>query len=97
MKTEFLIAAQSEFEESVAYYNEQLAGLGFEFSDEVERALERIRYYPQAWSPLSSRVRRCQVNRFPYSIIYEARRELLIIVAVQHNHRKPESWQERIR
>jgi hypothetical protein len=38
MKTEFLLAAQAELQEAIAYYDAQLAGLGFEFSDEVERA-----------------------------------------------------------
>lgn len=97
MKTSFLDAAQSEFEETIAYYDAQRSGLGFEFADEVEQALERIRYYPQAWSPLSSRARRCQLNRFPYSVIYEARPNLLIIVAIQHNHREPENWSDRTR
>ena len=96
MNTEFLLAAQAELQEAIAYYNAQLAGLGFEFSDEVAQALERIKHYPRAWSPLSARVRRCQVNRFPNSVIYEARPGLLIIVAVQNNHRKPEGWRARI-
>ncbi len=97
MKISFLDAAQSEFEETVDYYEEQRGGLGFEFSDEVERALERVTHYPEAWSPLSLRARRCIVNRFPYSVIYEARGELVIIVAVQHHHRKPESWRSRVK
>jgi plasmid stabilization system protein ParE len=68
--------------------------LGFEFAEEVQQALERINHYPEAWSPLSSRVRRCIVNRFPYSAIYE-RSEIIIIVAIQHHHQKPESWRSR--
>ena len=96
MKTEFLAAAQSEFEEAIDYYDKQRVGLGLEFQGEVQQALDRIRHYPQAWSSLSSRVRRCQVNRFPYSVIYEARSELLIIVAIQHHHQKPKSWRARI-
>ena len=35
MKTEFLIAAQTEFEESIAFYNQQRDELGFEFANEV--------------------------------------------------------------
>jgi hypothetical protein len=35
------------------YYDEQRAGLGLEFSHEVEQALERISHYPEAWSQLS--------------------------------------------
>jgi plasmid stabilization system protein ParE len=96
MKTRFLDAAQSEFEETIAYYNEQRTGLGFEFADQVEQALARIRHYPEAWSLLSLRVRRCSLNRFPYSVIYESRSEVLIVVAIQHHHQKPGSWRTRV-
>lgn len=69
MKVTYLDAANAEFQEAIDYYNEQRAGLGFEFSDEVKEAVTRIRNYPEAWTPLSERTRRCQVHRFPYSII----------------------------
>ncbi|MBA3356683.1 MAG: type II toxin-antitoxin system RelE/ParE family toxin [Pyrinomonadaceae bacterium] len=97
MKVSFLLTAQSEFEETIDYYDEQRTGLGLEFLAEVGQALERISHYPEAWSQLSSRIRRCLVNRFPYSVIYEVRSELLIIVAIQHHHRKPESWLTRVK
>lgn len=96
MKIQFLAAAQSEFEETIDYYNEQRSGLGFEFADQVEEALIRIRHYPRAWSPLSPRVRRCNLHRFPYGVIYELRGDVLIIVAIQHHHQKPGSWKTRI-
>ena len=76
MKISFLLTAETEFEEAIEYYDEQRTGLGLEFSEEVVRALERINHYPEAWSQLSSRIRRCLVNRFPYSVIYEVRSEL---------------------
>jgi len=96
MKISFLDAAQSEFDDATDYYEEQRSELGFEFAEEVEQALERINHYPEAWSPLSPRVRRCLVNRFPYSVIYELRSEIIIIVAIQHHHQKPESWRSRV-
>jgi hypothetical protein len=96
MKIDFLNAAQSEFDDAIDYYDEQLFGLGLEFEEEVEQVLERIDHYPEAWSPLSPRVRRCVLNRFPYSVIYEVRSEIIIIVAIQHHHREPESWRSRV-
>ncbi|SRR5258705_9072423 len=95
MKIAFLDAAKSEFDDAIDYYDEQRFGLGLEFEEEVEQALERIVHYPEAWSPLSSRVRRCVLNRFPYSVIYEIRSEIIIIVAIQHHHKEPESWRSR--
>lgn len=51
MKVTYLDAADSEFDEAIAYYNDERAGLGFEFADEVKEALERIKNYPEAWTP----------------------------------------------
>jgi toxin ParE1/3/4 len=96
MKVQFLEAAQSEFEEAIDFYNQQSAGLGFDFADEVKKAVERVRNYPEAWSRLSARVRRCLVTRFPFGIMYEVRAEVLIIVAIQHCHREPENWRKRL-
>jgi hypothetical protein len=79
MKISFLDAARSELDDAIDYYEERRSGLGFEFAEEVEQALERINHYPEAWSPLSVRVRRCVVNRFPYSVIRKSKRD--------HNHR----------
>lgn len=53
MRVSYLDAADSEFNEAISYYNEQIAGLGFEFADEVKEALERIKNYLHAWTPLS--------------------------------------------
>lgn len=95
MKIRYVDAAYAEFQGAIDYYNTQSEGLGFEFSDEVKDAINRIRNYPQAWMPLSKRTRRCQVHRFPYSIIYELRSDLIVIVAIQHHRRKPTSWRGR--
>jgi plasmid stabilization system protein ParE len=97
MKLTFLEAAQSEFDETITYYEEQRSALGFEFAEEVKEALVRIEQYPEAWSPLSPRVRRCLVNRFPYGVIYQVRDERLIVVAFQNLHRKPDSWRSRVK
>jgi hypothetical protein len=73
MKIEFLVVAEDELRETVTYYNQQSEGLGFEFALEVERTLERIMQYPEAWKPLSKRTRRCRTKRFPYGLVYQIR------------------------
>ena len=93
----FLIAAENELVETVQYYNYQSSGLGFEFAVEVAHTLNRIAEYPLAWHQLSARTRRCRTNRFPYGIIYQIRKNCIMIIAVMHLHREPETWQERIK
>ena len=45
MQIRFLDIAQFELDESVEYYNSELAGLGDEFLIEVLHALERIKHF----------------------------------------------------
>lgn len=96
MEIEFLSTAEDELEEAIVFYNLQSEGLGYEFAAEIKRTLERIIQYPDAWPKLSLRVRRCRTNRFPYGVIYQARDDLLLIIAVMHLSREPETWKERL-
>lgn len=97
MNVDFLDPAEVEFGEAIAYYNGQSEGLGFEFAAEVKRAIGRIMEYPKAWALLSERTRRCRTNRFPYGIIYQVRDDIILVVAVMHLHKHPESWKSRLR
>ena len=96
MKVEFLGAAESELIEAVGYYNGESEGLGYEFAAEVNRTIGRIMEYPNAWAHLSKRTRRCRTNRFPYGVIYQVRTGMILIVAIMHLHRDPESWKDRL-
>ncbi len=96
MKVKFLTPAEIEFGEIIRYYERQRHHLGMEFRSELTHALNRIRNYPEAWTPLAPCIRCCQVSRFPYSVIYEVREKLILIVAVQHHKQEPDRWQERL-
>jgi plasmid stabilization system protein ParE len=96
MTVRFLEPAENEFKEAIKYYNEQSEGLGYEFALEIRKTIERIIHYPEAWTPLSKRTRRCRCNNFPYGVIYYIKDDVIIIVAVMHFKRKPTYWKDRI-
>lgn len=96
MIVRFLTPARSEVREIIAYYNNRRAGLGDEFAAELKQTLNRIKHYPEAWSPLSSQFRRCHLNRFPFSVIYEVQTGDIVIAAVQHHSQEPNSWRKRL-
>ncbi len=96
MKVEFLSVAEREFTEAVEYYNQESEGLGFKFAAEVKRTLESIVQFPKAWMPLSERTRRCRTNRFKYGVIYQIREDKILIVAIMHLNRDPDSWKSRV-
>ena len=96
MKLRWVSAAATELEEAVAWYDEQVIGLGDKFLAEIDKATRLIGQFPVAWNPLSNRTRAYRLNRFPYSVIYTvASDHEIIIVAVAHQHRKPDYWKSR--
>ena len=96
MEVKFLTAARAEFPEAVVFYNSQKPGLGSEFAEEIKKAIARIMQYPEAWSLISKRTRRCRVNRFPFGVIYQVSEDTLLILAVMHLNREPNSWEDRL-
>jgi hypothetical protein len=97
MKVEFLEVAEVELAEAISYFNDQSEGLGFEFAAEVKQAIMRIVQFPDAWTKLSKRTRRCRTKRFPYGLVYQVRGDLILIIAVMHLRRHPSTWKSRLR
>ncbi|MBN1190526.1 MAG: type II toxin-antitoxin system RelE/ParE family toxin [Dehalococcoidales bacterium] len=58
--------------------------------------MERILQYPEAWPKISKRTRRCRTNRFPYGLIYQVREDRILIVAIIHLSRNPETLKRRL-
>jgi plasmid stabilization system protein ParE len=96
MNIKFSKAAELEFKDAIAYYNDESEGLGFEFANEVKLTIDRITGFVDAWPKLSENTRRARTNRFPYGIIYSNTQDEIMIVAVMHLHRKPDYWKFRI-
>jgi len=97
MSYRFLSPALLEVSEAAEFYEERVAGLGADFLDEVDAAIDRILQFPEAWGRLGRNYRRCSLGRFPYLIIYiiEPTRDILI-VSVFHQSREPGSWRENL-
>jgi toxin ParE2 len=95
LKVRFLVPARRELRDAVLYYDASRPRLGDDFRDEVWETIQRIKKFPEAWHPLSASIRRCQMNRFPYGLIYAAPENEILIIAVAHLHRAPEYWRSR--
>ncbi|TVS08715.1 MAG: type II toxin-antitoxin system RelE/ParE family toxin [Gammaproteobacteria bacterium] len=95
MRIRFLTPARRDLEDAVLYYGAQRSKLGGDFVREVRSTIKRIAEFPEAWHSLSGSIRRCQMNRFPYGIIYTATGNNILIIAVAHLHREPDHWRLR--
>ena len=96
MRIEFHPAARLEFIEAVDYYECRSLGLGKEYADEIEAALQSITEDPQRWRCLEEDVRRKLLKRFPYGVLYTVETDYLLIIALMHFRRKPGYWRQRL-
>ena len=96
MQLIFLTLARDEMAEAKRFYNRQQQGLGESFKREAEAAARLIQERPLAWQVEIEPVRRFIMDRFPYKMLYIIRDELIVVVAVAHQHRRPDYWVDRI-
>jgi len=89
MRVVFSKFAKLELEDAVRFYEAQYSGLGKRFKDEVRKSALRIAEYPTAWSSENSEIRKCILHKFPYKLLYSIERDHILILAVAHQHRKP--------
>jgi len=99
MNAVFISPALAEMAEAAEFYESQQAGLGHQFLEAIDRAVDDIEKHPRRWLILKKQVRRRLVGRFPYGILYrigEEGRQEITIIAIMHLHRRPNYWTKRI-
>jgi len=87
--------AKLEMEDAARLYELEYPGLGQSFKNEVKKAALRISEYPKAWSIERGEVRKCLLHRFPYKLLYSIESDHIFIIAVAHQHRRPDYWVHR--
>lgn len=88
--------ATEELEEAAWHYETCSPGLGDDFLDEFERTLSLIIGHPDRWRRIRGEVRKLNLHRFPYGIVYEIRAGQVYTLAVMHLHRRPFYWLDRV-
>jgi len=98
MKRGFVLrrVAEQEFDDSIAYYENERAGLGQEFRAIIEQHFERIADNPELFPKVRGEVRRAVVlRRFPFVIHYLMETERIVILSVFHTSRDPDQLKSR--
>ena len=96
MKVVFTALAVDELRDAQAFHEMEFAGLGARFRDEVRATIDRIVAHPDAWQVERAEVRRCLLPRFPYKLLYSIEPDHILIIAVAHQHRRPDYWVDRV-
>ncbi|MDZ4856661.1 MAG: type II toxin-antitoxin system RelE/ParE family toxin [Nitrospirota bacterium] len=92
MRVLFTRIARQELEDAVHFYELEYSGLGRRFKEEVRKAALRVAEYPKAWSIERGEVRKCLLHKFPYKLMYSVEEDHILVIAVAHQHRKPDYW-----
>lgn len=96
MRIRFSEIANDELTDACDWYDQQQDGLGARFKSAVRDAARQIARTPLLFPVELEDVRRYVINRFPYTLRYVVRGAEVWILAVSHQHRRPDYWVERI-
>jgi plasmid stabilization system protein ParE len=90
-------AAAQEVESTYAWYAARDVSAAHGFREELRQAVEAAAASPQTWPRYGSRARRYVFPRYPFSLIYIVRGDVIEVVAVAHGRRRPGYWRSRLR
>ena len=89
--------ADDDVFDAFRWYEERSVGLGDDFLIALNRRTESIREAPDQYEPLGGGYRRAMVGKFPYSVIFEASADRVVVHAVPHQHRDERTWRRRLK
>jgi plasmid stabilization system protein ParE len=87
--------ADRELNDAADYYDSESPGLGTLFLDQVDVGYQRILENPRVAAEIDSAIRRLVLAKFPFNLIYEIDGDVILILAVAHQRRRPHYWRER--
>jgi toxin ParE1/3/4 len=95
-------AAAEEAAEAAAWYEKERAGLGAEFQQAVDAALDLLEeeIVPLVAMPGAAGARgarRLLLRRFPYAVIVHERTDEVVVIAFAHTSRRPGYWRGRLK
>lgn len=88
----FLPAAELELLREVAYYSKAASGAGIRFNEAVRQAVLLAARQPHGGAPSPANTRSMLVKGFPFSVIYRASDEELLVIAIAPHRRRPQYW-----
>ena len=96
MRLTFHPEARDEFVAAADYYSAAVPGLGDRFLLAVRRTLDMVLTHPTSGAPRRATARRVLVTGFPYDVVYQVREDLVEVLAVAHQRRRPNYWRKRL-
>ena len=92
MKVGFHPAAAEEFQQTAAFYEQRVEGLGERFIREMERTTLLLSERPELGAVYQTHYRRVLMARFPFTVVYRVASDEIQIIAVAHQRQQPGYW-----
>ncbi len=89
MRLRYTDKARDDLGVAFSWYERQRRGLGFDFLDCVEAALQSIIEYPEMYQVRHSHFRACVIRRFPFSVFYTIESDEIAVHSVFDNRQNP--------
>jgi len=88
--------ARQEIDSAFDWYFERSPRAAEAFLAEVDAALVQIVSHPQIHPPYTRNTRRRVLERFPYSVVFQEKGDIILIVAIAHAKRRFGYWRGRV-
>ena len=88
--------AEEDIEDSALWYERRQQGLGARFLYEVDQLQNRIVDAPLQFPQIEKGVRRGLLRHFPYGTYFTNDADRIVILAVLHLRRHPDTWRHRL-
>jgi len=66
------------------------------FAELAKLEFDEARAWYREIRPELGDVRRCVLRQFPYTLRYAVRSDVIVVIAVSHQHRAPDYWVDRV-
>ena len=87
--------AQRDIWEAAHWYEAQGPGLGARFTNTLDKLMKRITAFPLQFPAVEEEVRRALLHRFPYAVYFVIADDGIVVIAVLHQRRHPDTWKQR--
>jgi plasmid stabilization system protein ParE len=88
--------AQEEINQAFEWYFERSPAAADAFLTEIGASLAQVASHPQLYPAYTKNTRRRILSGFPYSLIFQEKDDVILVVAVAHAKRRPGYWRARI-
>jgi plasmid stabilization system protein ParE len=88
--------AQEEINSAFDWYFKRSPKAADAFLTEIGASLAQIVSHPQLYPAYTKNTRRRMLDRFPYSVVFQEKDDIILVIAVAHAKRRPDYWAKRL-